>query len=402
MLRVLFMHHVSEIGGASYCLLSILKALDRNKIVPTVALASDGPLKKEIEALGIQVLLFNAMISAPYCRPLFHPSTIKRYIRVIKSQNYFNSFLSQIKDQFDVVYLNNLMLWHYLPIAKQNGLKTIVHIREHWPVNKRKIQFSWAKRNVLDYADQIVAINRFSASLVKDASYRTTIVYDWIDFSDRYKFVSFNDIFDSNSRKLKIFLFMGGNQKIKGTAEVMESFHNVISDPEARLLAMGTKPMVIKKTLINRIKMLLSYVGYNFYPIRINKALESDKRITCIENTYQIQHILQQVYCYVSYFTIPHANLALAECITQQTVSIAARTPESEEYSDDGKLAFLFDINNKKAFESMLSKIEDKYEEMKYRLGKGSGKIVELFDPVRNMRELDNVFDRLIIKEDNN
>lgn len=58
MKNVLFIYHTSSIGGGSYCLLNILKTLDRNNIKPVVLLRDKGPLVDEIQKYGIEVILF--------------------------------------------------------------------------------------------------------------------------------------------------------------------------------------------------------------------------------------------------------------------------------------------------------------------------------------------------------
>ena len=396
MIRILYMHHVSVVGGASFCLLNILKTVDRSIVEPTVALAADGPLKEEIEKLGIRVLFFKKMMSAPYCQSLRNILTIRHYYRAKQSTYAFDAFLNEHQGEFDAVYLNNMMLWHYLPICKQHGLKTIIHIREHWPLDKMQIQLGWIKKTIRENADQVVSINRYSASLVGDLSNRTTIVYDWIDFTDRYEERSFESIFGEDASKLKVYLFTGGNQIIKGAAEVLEVFHEHIKDPNARLLALGTKATSLPNNLKHRLKCFLMKFGFNYYVYRINRVLESDPRIVCIESTYKLQHIILQSYCYLSFFNRAHANLALAECITQKTVCVAAHTPETEEYSDGGKLAFLFKEKDKKAFAEAIDEAERCYHGMKVELEDGSKRIAELFNSQRNARILNGVYVRLM------
>ena len=54
MKRLLLMHQSSSIGGGSYCLLNIVKALDRSLWEPIVALKEDGPLTGEIKKMGVE------------------------------------------------------------------------------------------------------------------------------------------------------------------------------------------------------------------------------------------------------------------------------------------------------------------------------------------------------------
>ena len=48
MKTILYVFHCSTIGGGSYCLLNVLKNLDRSQYKPVVLLATQGSLVEEI------------------------------------------------------------------------------------------------------------------------------------------------------------------------------------------------------------------------------------------------------------------------------------------------------------------------------------------------------------------
>ena len=131
------------------------------------------------------------------------------------------------------------MLYPYLKIAKKKNLKTIMHVREHWPKGEHKFQFSFAQKYAQKYADHIVAINGYSASMFSSCLNKITIVYDWIDLTDRYKPIDFREFFGNEEKELKVMLFTGGLAKIKGTLEVIETFKNHVKGNGFRLLIMG-------------------------------------------------------------------------------------------------------------------------------------------------------------------
>ena len=159
MKRLLFIHHVSDIGGASYCLLNIIKNLNRELITPIVLLKNDGPLVLELAKLEVEILFFPSMVVTPYNLSLCNPLCIKNYVELSKALQKFKVFIKEVKG-LDAVYCNNLMLSDYVRIAKQSGLKTILHIREHWPLNEHVKQLEHIISN-FKFADQIVAINRY-------------------------------------------------------------------------------------------------------------------------------------------------------------------------------------------------------------------------------------------------
>lgn len=392
MKRILFVHQTSAIGGGSYCLLNILREIDKSMIEPVVCLASDGPLRKEIESLKISVVFFRKMVDIPYNKNLWSIYSLLQYFKVKKSISAFQSLLQS--SRIDVVYLNNMMLYNYLKSAKKCGCKTILHIREHWPLDEHTIQLQWARKYVYKYADEIIAINKYSASVFPDK--KSTIVYDWIDFSDRYEPISMNDLFGENVSDCKIFLFTGGIQRIKGAYEVVKTFSDCISNRNYRLLLLGydiQKPM---KGFVGMLKKILYSLGFDINEIKIRKVVADDKRIKCISSRYKILDIIKQSYCCVSYFTIPHANLTLAESLMLGIPIIAAKTEETDEYSGNGHNAILFEINNLCEFEDRMKHIDSYIVVDKNKQEKNTLLLTNIFSKEKNVKRINSVVNNLI------
>ena len=105
---ILYVHQVSSVGGASFCLLNIIKSLDRQKYKPSVLLKGDGPLAEEIRKLDIEVYFLSSLCAIPYNKSLADWRTWLGYWHVQKACKQFATFLK--KHHFDLVYLNNMML----------------------------------------------------------------------------------------------------------------------------------------------------------------------------------------------------------------------------------------------------------------------------------------------------
>lgn len=391
MKTILFVYHASNIGGGTYCLLNILKEIDRSKYKPIVLLRTDGDLVNEIKALDIDVYLMPSMTLVPYNRSLWNIGVLRAYRNIKKSFPEFEDVLNSINP--DAVYFNTMMLSPYLEVAKNNGRKTVIHLREHWPLNEHKKQLARIQNNISNYADQVVAINGYSASMIPTKE--ATVVYDWIDLSKRYEYRPFEDIFGEDTSKLNVYLFTGGLQDIKGAAEVVETFKERIKDKDKRLLMVGVEPHPNYSGLKNKVRRLLSKIGYDVYEYKVRKMIASDDRIVCIPATYAMKHILEQSYCNLSFFTIPHANLALAESIIVGTVPVAAKTEESLEYSNNGSLALLFEIGNKDDMVEKLNELDMRYCELKDKVSKEGHIVGGLFNKGRNVSVLDGVLTKL-------
>ena len=78
--KILYMYHVSTVGGGSFCLLNILKAIDRTHVSPVVLLKQDGPLVAEIKALDIPVYFLSTLSTVPYNVSTFTPQKIKNAV----------------------------------------------------------------------------------------------------------------------------------------------------------------------------------------------------------------------------------------------------------------------------------------------------------------------------------
>ncbi len=364
--RILFVHHVAAIGGGSYCMLNLVKTIDRTRFEPHILLGEDGPLADEFDKMGIPVDVLSEITPFPYNKALYRRSCIERYFAQPASKKAFDRYLAT-HPGFDVVYLNNLLLCPLLPLGKKHGCKTVIHIREHWPENEHVFQLSVIRRMIKKWADCVIAINSYSASVV-GLPERTAVVYDWVDFFGRRGTETFKSIFGGETSNLKFFLYVGGFNPIKGIHEVVKVFHDY-AGKDCRLLIVGNPPehdtgIAMKRTC---------------------GTIRSDSRIKCIPGTYKILQLIEDAYCTLSFFTIPHANLFLAESIICRTVAIAAGTEEAYEYSEDGRLARIFKFGDKKAFAKALNMPEEDYRVLKKHLEESSEKVRLMFDRNRNV-----------------
>lgn len=393
MKRILFVHHVSVVGGASYCLLSIIKELDRGKYYPIVLLRNDGPLVKELQKIDVEVLFCPSLWFYPYNKPLYNLKNLFTIFNLYLSVKGFEQIVNNCTP--DIVYFNNALLFPYLRVTKKKNIKSLVHIREHWPENQHQKQFRYIQKEINEKADRIVAINDFSANMICTEKNKISVVYDWIDMDSRYEPLPFNKIFGEDTSKLKVFIYTGGMQRIKGAYEVLKAFSDKISDRDSRLLVLGFTKDFSNNGLKDIIKRILYRLGRPTYDILVKSIAQRDSRIVCIPSIYNIKDLFDQAYCMLSFFTIPHANLAMAEAIIEGLPVIAAKTDESLEYSLNGKLALLFEMNSMEAFENTISDLDSQYPRLKRTLANYTETLKEKFNRVRNIQRLMSVLDSL-------
>ena len=379
MRRILFVFHVSSVGGGSYCLYNLLKAIDRTVFEPVVLLPGYGSLCDEISKLDIRIEYMPGMSTYPYSTSLLSYRSVRKLMGLRGSYSDFAGFLE--KESPEIVYFNSLMLFPYLRIAKRAGCKTVLHVREHWVLGKHPVQLASMRKAVYRHADRLVAINRYSASIFPKMS--AAIVYDWIDMDSR-KGPSLADIMGPDGDRCKVYLFLGGTTRIKGALQVIRTFSSSIVGEDRRLLVLGVDPssrVERKKGLRER---LLYWTGDKAYEAEVIASCRQDPRVVCAPALYEIATIMEQAAGYVSFFTIPHANLALAESVISQLPAVVARTDESLEYSEEGRLCLLYGLGDLDEFKSAWLKLDADPTALEAELASGSERVAARFAPDRN------------------
>ena len=390
MRRILFVFHVSSVGGGSYCLLNLLKAIDRTVFEPVVLLPGGGSLCDEISRLDIRIEYMPGMSTYPYSTSLLSYRSVRKLMGLRGSYADFAEVLK--KESPEIVYFNSLMLFPYLRIAKRSGCKTVLHVREHWVLGKHPVQLASMRKAVYRHADRLVAINRYSASIFPKMD--ATIVYDWIDMESR-KGPSLADIMGPDGDRCKVYLFLGGTTRIKGALEVIRTFSSSIVGEDRRLLVLGVDPsrrVERKKGLRER---LLFWTTDKAYEAEVIASCQQDPRVVCAPAVYEIATILEQAAGYVSFFTFPHANLALAESIISRLPAVVARTDESMEYSEEGRLCLLYGFGDLEDFKAAWLKLDADPTALKVELASGSERVAARFAPDRNQSVFNQVLKSL-------
>lgn len=392
MKRILFVHHVSGVGGGSYCLLNLVKAIDRSLFEPVVLLKENGTLADEFSRLSVRVVFMKDLTELPYNESLFRLKSIQSYWRAFRSLNSFGRVLQE--EKVDIVYLNNMMISPYLVPAKKNNCQTVMHVREHWPLDEHRTQLGWIRRIAGKYCDKLIAINGYSASMFPGI--KATVIHDWIDMSQRQGHISVSDLFGEDMSGKKLFLFMGGIQRIKGAYEVMKTFCTKLTDPSYRLLVLGCTKELSGRGIVKRLKSTMCRLGIPPYEYKVKMLARNDPRVVCIPGVYDVKSIYEQSFCMLSYYTIPHANLSMAEAIVLGVPVIAADTEEAREYSLDGRMASLFPINSMDAFGRAIDEFVKDGEELRSALAsQDRAKVEELFSPDRNIALLNSTLSGL-------
>jgi len=392
--NILYIFHVSTFGGGSLCLLNLVKELNKEKFNPIILLKNWGPLCEELERIGATVIIESSINTVPYNRALFKFNSIKQIIFMLLSIKKVKYWIH--KTEADIVHINTMMMYPYAIPAHKLKRKVIIHMREHWPVKENVLQLNFAKKIIEKYTDLIIAINKTSAGIL-NLPHKTQIIYDWIDFNERDRFIDFKTIFGKEYKKLKVFLFLGGIQRTKGALQVVKVFQENLKGKDARLLFVGCdSKQIIYTGWKGILKKALHFFNYFTYSDKIKKILQKDDRIMCIATTNQVKSLFEQAYCTVVFPTIPHAIIPIVESIYLGKPILSANTPEALEYSNQGKGAILFKMNDEKKFIDELTYVYENKEEVYERASENTSFVKDLFSLETNRRKLNKIYNKLL------
>ncbi len=170
--NVLYINNSADIYGASRCLVRILKGLDRERFFPLVVLPENGPLKKEIESLGVEVVTHPGL--SAITRHTFHSWRVVPFLLGIPFSVFFLWRLMRRK-RIDIVHTNTGVMISPAFAAKLAGVRHIWHIRD-WFQEFRAIWKPYAKY-IKWSSERVIAISTAVAKQFPDDT-KITVIND--------------------------------------------------------------------------------------------------------------------------------------------------------------------------------------------------------------------------------
>lgn len=126
MKSILFIHQSAELYGSDKTILMFISSLDKQKYKSIVVLPFDGPLKKEFEKNGIEVVISPVL---KLYRKMFTPKNILKFF------NEHTEGLKKLEElhkqhKFDIVYSHTLASLIGIVFARKNKIKHLWHVQE--------------------------------------------------------------------------------------------------------------------------------------------------------------------------------------------------------------------------------------------------------------------------------
>ncbi len=270
-LNLLIISHSSGRYGAEKSLLLLLENIDRNRFNPVVVFPSEGPLKEQVDQLGIR----SRVVWIPWwiktrLQRLDLPKTI--YLE-IKAQILLRLII--ISEKIDLIYSNTMVIFAGAFLAKLTGLPHVWHIREILPRSKTLgsiLPAKWVLKWIPMQATLLIANSRATLQQFEcqeDAKHH--IVYNAIQVPDNFR--------HNPKNPLESFevLFIGSIIPRKGPEVAIEAVAMVRERKNAnypiRLTLAGGGSEIYKRQLLQlcqqkKISDCVDFLGY------VNNAYE--------------------------------------------------------------------------------------------------------------------------------
>ena len=177
--KILYVSHSSRIGGAEVCLLTLIKYLDKNFFEPVVVFPTPGPLRKQIEQLGVRT----------YITPL------EWWVRAEREFAYKGNPLSRRvqalariieREKPHIVHTNTSVIWEGALAAQLRGVPHLWHIHEilevH-PVLRTLFPLPTVHQIMDELSQRVVAVSEAALNgLVQDiTASKLTVISNGID-----------------------------------------------------------------------------------------------------------------------------------------------------------------------------------------------------------------------------
>lgn len=123
--EILYLNHVSQLGGAEVSLVSLLAHLDTSTYRPVVGLPGTGPLSDQLQALDVEVVLLQHPRLRRYRNPL---RLLRQYAELRKGARRIADFVQA--SGIDLVHANSLSSAVAVAHSSTKNVPMIWHVRD--------------------------------------------------------------------------------------------------------------------------------------------------------------------------------------------------------------------------------------------------------------------------------
>jgi glycosyltransferase involved in cell wall biosynthesis len=220
-MKILFMQHVSVLGGSSRSLLELINNLPKG--IEATVLCPKGTYSDLLTSQGIKVHYLIGM-------PQFNNSMVSsykglRWFILLREFFYlpflFFKILELKKENFDIVHVNEITQIYSLILSKIIlKAKTVMHVRIMMST-KKNIRYKFLLNIFKKYADQIIAIDK-SVKSTLDGALNVQVIHNGMSLK--------NINFKKNKKERFIVGLVANFQRYKGILEFIDAANICVND----------------------------------------------------------------------------------------------------------------------------------------------------------------------------
>lgn len=351
--RILFIQHAGGLGGSAMSLLFMVRALDRSKYEPIVALIrSSKDLVELYENAGIHTVSWSGIQT-------FEHTTAKQYslmrpgdwVAAIRFLLTIKSTLQSVRRLVahvrpDLIHLNSVVLAVCAWGLASGKLPVVWHVREHPVRGILGCRYRWLCYGLKHWADRLIFISE-ADRLAWGMPVNGVVVRNFVDLTefDRKK----------NGEALKsklrisndspVLLYAGGPLRIKGVLTLLDALALLKeSHPSLRCLMPGSSILADRSVMKKMIRALMRKVGLRTISIEIERRVQRyGLELTCVILPFQVE-MAEFLGCadVVLFPSIrPHFARPMIEAAAMAKPVVASRLEGITELVDEGETGLL-------------------------------------------------------------
>lgn len=355
MKKILLIHHGQGVGGGLIALLGLIRELKADHDV-TVLCIFDSDAVNYLRKENVAVIVLDSRFyrksydlfihsAASFAGPLKMMRDAYTLMMYFLSMWFFApAALKKHASNYDVVYLNSTFISEWAWAAKKLRKKVVVHVREPLANGLLGIRRALIRRIIRRNADLVIAISKDNAARI-GLPEKTVTVYDPV-------------VLDESSQtevavqlEYRYFTYVGGSQRIKGFAQLVESLAYL--DDKIRIFFLGyTHELAQLDGWKFQIRKLLSPYARRL-PF-LKRSLLASEKIVHIGISDSVASYYRQSCAVISPFAVPHASLPVLEAQHLGKAVIVSNVVGIEEFVDSS-VGIVFENGNPEALASAIN-----------------------------------------------
>lgn len=335
--KILFIHHLSVVGGATKSLFDLVHYVKLNGYDPSVLFyGKQGNAFSWFKKNKIKCYNFENGKTFQHANGAYIPILQKRpyrvftiFLKAIFSIRETKDLISKINP--DLVYLNTSLLFPAAIASKLLNIRVVWHIREQLHDGVFGLRNFFLRKCFTNFSDKLICISKTNAKKIRAKC--CNVIYNSTDHDMVFKSNKISMIKKRyNIKDQKVILFLGGNVKSKGADILFKAISKLaLKNPNFILLVVGK--FSIDKMQSNRIEKRVINI------VRKNKIILENVRFTGVLE--DVRDVLQISDILVWPAKTSHFARPIIEAMMTQTLVVASDFESTREIIENGNTGFL-------------------------------------------------------------